>query len=108
MIDLDELIVQRSLEPIQVRVFGRTWTVRRDYSAADVMAYWRTSDTDQTTALAMIVGDQDAADLNEAINALPTEMATQPLRRLLQIAGLLQRREGDDQEDEPAGDHSAP
>ncbi|GAA3877780.1 hypothetical protein GCM10022243_48130 [Saccharothrix violaceirubra] len=93
------------LAPIEVSVFGRVWTVRREWTPADAMRYWvlahRRKDAE---AMALLVGDGDAAAFAEIIAAVPLERSQGKLRRLLKIAGLLAR---DAQDEESEGKSSA-
>ncbi len=100
--DLDVLIVSRSLKPKKVRFGGREWTVKRDFTAADVVQFWSLVDKDLPGAMGLLVGS-DGPALAEIVNALPTEMAKLPLRRLYQIAGVLARPD----DKEPEGESSA-
>lgn len=103
--DLDVLITSRSLKPTKVRFGGREWTVKRDFTAAEVVQFWVTIERRSSVdAFAMIVGKRDAADLSAIVESLPTEMAMVPLRRMYQIAGVLARP---NDTEEPEGESSA-
>lgn len=98
--DLDLLIVSRSLKPKKVKLFGRTWTVKRDFTPAQIAEYWVHIDSGRTAdGMTMIVGAKDGADMANLVSAIPTEMLTPPMRRVYQIAGLL-RRPNDSEESE--------
>lgn len=103
--DLDALIVSRSLKPKKVRFGGREWTVKRDFTAAEVVDFWVTIEKRSSAdAFAMLVGKEDAPYLASIVEALPTEMAMVPLRRIYQIAGVLTRP---NDAEEPEGESSA-
>lgn len=98
--DLDPLIESRSLKPKKVRFGGREWTIDRDFPAAKVVKFWIAVNKNSLEAYAMLVGEADAPALSEIVTALPTEMAMSPLRRIYQIAGVLNRPIGDKDESE--------
>ncbi len=86
------------LEPKRVAVFGRVWTVRRDWTAQDAVSYWVLAHKRQDVrASCLLVGDEDGPAFAEIIAALPLDgtRKVDKLRRLLQVAGLLDRDEAD-------------
>jgi hypothetical protein len=95
--DLDVLVASRSLKPGKVRLFGRTWTIKRDFAPAEMAQFWVHVDSGRNAeAMKMLVGAKDGADMAQLVTAMPTELLTQPMRRIYQIAGLL-RRPNDDE-----------
>jgi hypothetical protein len=104
--DLDVLITSRSLKPKRVKLFDRTWTIKRDFSPAEIAQYWVHIDKGGTVdAMKMLVGVKDGADMAGLVSAIPTEMLTQPMRRIYQIAGLIRRT--DDAEESEQGESEA-
>jgi hypothetical protein len=111
ILDLDALLTSRSLKPCKVRLGGRTWTVKRDFTAAQVVQYWSLVNTRKkdVEAFAMLVGEKDAPDFTAMIQALPVETAAPILRTIYKSAGLLKRdsAEEKDSAEEQAGESSA-
>lgn len=103
--DLDVLIMSRSLKPARVKLFGRQWTIKRDFTPEQIGDFWLAVDKpDTVAAMRMLVGDKDGDELAKLVAAAPTELITMPIRRIYQIAGLL-KRPNDEGEDE--GESSA-
>lgn len=103
--DLDALIVSKSLKPRSVRLGGRMWTLKRDFTAAEVVEFWRLADAQKNAdAFSMLVGQKDGPELWRVASGLPTEMAAPLLRRMYKIAGLIKRDAADE---ESAGESSA-
>lgn len=102
VLDLDALVVSRSLDPQTIRLAGREWTLKRDFTAEQVVQFWRLVDKKATSseALSMLVGDQDGAALAEVMLALPMETATPIARRIYQAAGMLKRPDDAEQSGE--------
>lgn len=105
VLDLDTLVVSRSLDPQTIRLGGREWTLKRDFTAEEVVKFWLLVDKAKTSTegLSMLVGEQDGPDFAALVFALPTETGAPVLRRIYQAAGVL-RRPGDE---EQAGESSA-
>lgn len=104
--DLDVLVQSRSLKPAKVKLFGRMWTVKRDFTPAQIAEYWVHIEKGGTVdAMKMLVGAKDGADMAGLVAAIPTEMLTQPMRRLYQIAGVLKRP--NDSEESEQGESEA-
>lgn len=104
-LDLDALLVSRSLKPGKVRFGGRTWTVNRSFTGADIVKYWALANARKDVeAFTMLVGAEDAEAFASLISALPVESAAPVLRALYKTAGVL-KRENDDEDQE--GESSA-
>lgn len=104
--DLDVLVQSRSLKPTRVKLFGRTWTVKRDFTPAQIAEYWVHVEKGGTVdAMKMLVGVKDGADMAGLVSAIPTEMLAQPMRRIYQIAGVLKRP--NDSEESEQGESEA-
>lgn len=93
VLDLDALVVSRSLEPQTIRLGGREWTLKRDFTAAEVVKFWQLVDKSKSTAeaMSMLVGEKDGPDFAALVLALPTETGAPVLRRIYQAAGVLRR-----------------
>lgn len=91
VLDLDD-DAPIALSPKPVRIFGREWTIRREWTAAEVVRYWILADSrKEVEAAALLVGGEDAEEFARIISALPQELMLGKLRKLLRIAGLLTR-----------------
>lgn len=101
--DLDVLIMSRSLKPCKVKLLGRTWTVKRDFTPTEIGEYWVHIDSGRTVdGMKMLFGEKAGAEMAELVSAMPTEMLTSPMRRIYQIAGLLRRPNDEESEGESA------
>jgi hypothetical protein len=91
--DLDAMIISRALKPGKVRLGGRYWTIKRDFTAEQVLRFWALVDQPGKSAEAysMLVGAKDAAEFAAIISATPQELINPPLRQLFRLAGLLKR-----------------
>jgi hypothetical protein len=106
--DLDALITSRALEPKKIKLFGRRWTLRRDFDAKQMAQFWAL--TDKTTALgkvsseamAMLVGDKDGEAFAEQIGVMPGELMNPIIRRIYVQAGLLKRNDDTKSGESPA------
>lgn len=104
VLDLDALVVSKSLRPQAIRLGGREWTLKRDFTAEEVVAFWQLVEDGKTIqALSMLVGEADGPAFAKLALALPTETGAPILRRVYQAAGVL-RRPDDGQQ---AGESSA-
>lgn len=103
--DLDVMITSRALKPGKVKLGGRFWTIKRDFTAAQVLEFWALIDQGKAIdAFAMMIGAKDAPALADIVNSAPTELLTQPLRQLYRLAGLLKRVDPAPSDDEPDSD----
>jgi hypothetical protein len=92
--DLDAMIVSRALRPGKVRLGGRLWTIKRDFTAAQVLEFHKHVGNGRDGAIkafGMLVGTKDAEAFVDIALEAPTELMTQPLRQLYRLAGLLKR-----------------
>ncbi|MDF2968944.1 MAG: hypothetical protein K0Q93_2722 [Nocardioidaceae bacterium] len=100
VLDLDPLVVSRSLKPQTIRLGGREWTLKRDFTSEQVVDFWQmVSDGQSTKALCMLVGDTDGPAFAKLALALPTETGAPILRRIYQAAGMLKRPDDGSAED---------
>lgn len=108
--DLDALIVSRALKPAKVKLGGRYWTIKRDFTAAELLEFHKVVGTGRDGAIqafGMLVGKKDATDFADIILEAPTELMGPVLRRLYQSAGLLKRIENPTEDHEAAQDDAA-
>lgn len=97
IINLDDLIVgQRLNRPAKVFLLGREWTVRRDLDGAEAVDFWAKATKNDKTALVMLMGEE-AAELDEQLQALPQKVYINILKAIFEAAGL---KRGDESEDE--------
>lgn len=90
--DLDTMIVSRALRPERIKLGGRLWTIKRDFTAEQILAFHMLTTTGKAVeAFTMLVGPKDAPDFAQLVLAAPTELMTPALRRLYRLAGLLKR-----------------
>lgn len=105
--DLDLMMTSRALDPKKIRLFGRVWTVKRDFTAEQMAQFWAEVDkatargTLSAEAMTMLVG-KGGADFAKTIGVMPAELVNPVLRRVYVMAGLLKRVDGD-----PAGESPA-
>lgn len=105
VLDLDDGLNPIPLKPKTVRVFGREWTIRRDWTAADVVQYWvLATEHKDVDAAVMLVGEKDGPEFAKISLSLPPEMVALKLRKICKIAGLLPR---DAEDEESEGESSA-
>lgn len=98
--DLDVMVTSKSLTPKKVKLFGRTWTIKRDFTPAGIAEFWLHIDGNRSAeAMKLLVGAKDGPALSDLVSAMPTELLAPPMRRVYQIAGVL-RRPNDDEEGE--------
>jgi len=103
IINLDDLIVgERLNRPATVFLLGREWSVRRDLDGAEVIEFWAKVTANDPTALIMLMGEE-AADLDEKLQALPQKVYVRVLRGIFEAAGL---KRGDEPE-ESTGESTA-
>lgn len=104
--DLDAMIVSRALRPEKVKLGGRLWTIKRDFTAEQILQFHALTNRGKALeAFTMLVGAKDAPEFAELVLSAPTELMTPALRRLYTLAGLLKRddfdkKPADDQDDE--------
>lgn len=107
--DLDVMITSRALKPGKIKLGGRYWTIKRDFTAEQILQFWRLVDQSKSVeAFTLLVGQRDAQDFTDIVLAAPTELMTPPLRRIYQLAGLIKRLDSaagdaDAEPAEPAG-----
>lgn len=102
--DLDAMMTSRMLRPAKVKLAGREWTIKRDFTPDQILTYFSTVDGgDPGKALGMVVGAKNGPVLWGLLSPLPVEVATPMLRRLLQLAGIL-KRPGDMEHDSTEDD----
>jgi hypothetical protein len=116
--DLGALVVARSLSPAPKTLFGLDFSVRRDLTADEYVAYWESVNAGESVAsLGMLLTQPSlAATLNAKLNLMPREHMNKVLARIMRTAGVLDRTPEDDRadddrehadEDGGAGEHSA-
>ena len=102
--DLDAMMTSRMLRPAKVKLAGREWTIKRDFTPDQIIKFFGLiNDGDPAAALSMVVGAKNGTVLWDLLSPLPVEVVTPLLRRLYQRAGLL-KRPADMEGDEPEGD----
>jgi hypothetical protein len=90
--DLDVMITSRALKPGKVKLGGRFWTLKRDFTAAQILEFHSLINNSKTVeAFTMLVGTRDGQEFADLVLAQPTELITPALRRIYQLAGLLKR-----------------
>lgn len=100
-IDLDALLAARTLAPRPVKFRGHTYAVRTDLTPAEVVRYHQLAQANEDAeAFAILVGAEDAARLDAALNAIPTQHVRAAVRGLLDATGCFTGLVADD---EPAG-----
>lgn len=105
VLDLDDDLNPIPLKPKTVRAFGREWTIRRDWTAADIVKYWvLAEDRKDAEAAVMLVGEKDGPEFAKISVSLPPEMVALKLRKICKVAGLLPR---DAEDEESEGESSA-
>lgn len=106
--DLDALLADRALEPRKVKLGGRTFSVRRDLTGEEVLRYWSLArQRKDIEALAIMVGDDDAVELNQIIDPLPMAKMQVVLGKIMRLAGLLPPEQADDDKEKESGESSA-
>lgn len=110
--DLDAMMTSRMLRPAKVKLAGREWTIKRDFTPDQILKFFGLIDKGGADeALGMVVGAKNGAVLWGLISPLPVEVVTPMLRRLYQLAGLLKRPsdmdKADDVAEEDEGESSA-
>lgn len=102
VVDLDALIVERSLEPTPVKLRGKVYNVRTDLTTAEVndfLKYWRSSeDGDDVSALAILVGKRDAVALERELKKLPHEHQAYASAEVLRASRVLAQYTATDEE----------
>lgn len=102
--DLDVLMTSRMLRSGKVKLVGREWTIKRDFTPDQIIKFFSLIDGgDPGAALSMVVGAKNGPVLWGILTPLPAEVITPLLRRLYQLAGIL-KRPADMEKDEPEGD----
>lgn len=92
VLDLDSLLTSRSLKPRKTRLGGRFWTLKRDFTAQDVVQFWSLVDQNKLTeALTMLVGAKDGETFSKLLLSLPTEVGGPILRQIYRECGVLKR-----------------
>jgi hypothetical protein len=90
IIDIDAMLIQRSTDPVIIRLGGREWLIRRDLTAEEVVNFWKLSDSNESVAAwALLTGDDESAqDLHATITPLPAEIFVNVSRQIIRAAGL--------------------
>lgn len=91
-LDLDALLAETRLDPVPVKLKGRTYHVRCDLRADEINTYWellRANDPEQDAeALTILVGE-DGSGLNKALEALPNEHRKLATQKIMLAAKLV-------------------
>ncbi|MGW5645065.1 hypothetical protein ACWEV3_40990 [Saccharopolyspora sp. NPDC003752] len=108
-LDLNALFTARALKPRRVTVAGIAFDVRRDLSSDEVVEFFtKSANGRQMEALAMLVGDESAREIDDKLAILPVEHVRKIYRRIMQVAGVLERLPEDEHDDGGAeGESSA-
>lgn len=94
-LDLDALIAARSLDPVPVKLGGKTYMVRTDLTGTEAAKFFKLSNEGKDVdALKMIVPSA-AVDLNKVLEKLPRTHMIMVVQKLIQAAGLVGSTEGE-------------
>lgn len=109
IIDFDALLYKRATKPAVVKLGGREWQIRRDFTPQEVIEYWRlvAANGDESTyqALGMLFGDAETGKaFDEVVKHVPAALNQKIYRDVLVLAGL-QFDESTD--DDASGESSA-
>lgn len=98
VMDLDELLASRSLDPVPIRLGGKVYKVRRDLTSKEVAEFYKLAgEGNDVDALAILVKTAPVM-LNTALEKLPKVHMTMVLKKMMQAAELIPL------EDEKAGE----
>lgn len=76
VVDLDALLVERSLEPVPMKLGGKTFKVRTDLTGEECTQFIKlVNDEKDLEAFTILVGKRDAVVLNNLMDKMPREHA---------------------------------
>lgn len=109
VLDLDALLTSRSLKPRRVRLGGKLWSLKRDFTAQAVVEFWSLIDQGKSReALTMLVGEKDGEAFSKMILSLPVEVGGPIARQIYKECGVLKRSpESESDEGDEAGESPA-
>lgn len=101
-VDLDALLAERRLDPVEVKLGGHTYRVRRDLRTAEILAFWaqlNRGGPGDVAAFAVLLSEGDPDDLSSydtaaaerfvaATSGLPREHEVLAVRQLVIASGL--------------------
>lgn len=88
--DLDALLKKRALKPKKVKFGGHVYKVRTDLTGKEISEYFKLAgDKQDREALALLVGDEDAERLNDALEGLPAQHMTLAVREFMVAAEIV-------------------
>ncbi len=89
--DIDALISDLDVTPVEVTLAGSSFTVRRDLSGKEVVRYWELVRSQQdSAALAILVGSEESGTaLNGILEGLPQKRMIAATQKIMQLAGLM-------------------
>lgn len=115
--DLDALLAKNRLDPVQVKLGGHTYSVRRDLRPREIDTFWsilnKNDPTQDVTGFAILLGDCDNDGVYDEAEArrfigvadtLPLEHRNLVVRKFVVAAGL--RKHADYPDDEVASGES--
>lgn len=89
VIDLDALLASRSLDPVPVKLGGKTYMVRRDLTGTEAAQYYTLiNEGKDVDALALLVSNAPVM-LNKALEKLPRQHMILVVQKMMEAAGLL-------------------
>jgi hypothetical protein len=95
VLDLDELLASRKLDPVSIKLGGKVYKVRRDLTGAEVADFYRlASDGKDVDALAILVTSAPVM-LNKTLERLPVAHMKLVLQKFMEAAGLLVKGQED-------------
>lgn len=95
VLDLDELLATRTLEPASVKLGGKVYKVRRDLTSNEVTEFYKLAgDGKDVDALAILVTSAPVM-LNKTLERLPSAHMKLVLKKMMQAAGLIEAEDGD-------------
>lgn len=93
LVDLDALLAEHKLDPVPVKLKGKTYKVRRDLTGAQVAQCWKLiNEGNDTDALAMLVSSPVV--LNTVLEKLPQQHYRLAVQKILAAAGLINDEAG--------------
>jgi hypothetical protein len=89
VIDLDQLLEDRALEPARIKVGGKVYQVRRDLTSAEVAEFYKlAAENKDVDALAILVKSAPVM-LNKTLERLPVVHMKLVLQKFMEAAGLI-------------------
>jgi hypothetical protein len=89
VLDLDQLLAERELTPVPVKLGGKNYMVRRDLTSAEVAEFYKLcNEGKDVDALAVLVANAPVM-LNKALEKLPRQHMILVLQKMMEAAGLI-------------------